>query len=135
MTTWRYQTFLWMSVKNISRVSATNEWNIFKQYKIIFVSLSGQVMFYLLYINTNEIAKPFNFRCERYMYNLLCYRSNVIFICQLKITRHFHLQLWRYHFFASRSPNISLVFICSFSRNYKLCWERCIQNDNNYNCF
>ena len=61
-------------------------------------------MFYLLYINTNEIAKPFNFRCERY--NLLCYRSNVIFICQLKITRHFHLQLRRYHF----SRDVHLIF-------------------------
>ena len=36
-------------LKNISRLSAVNEWNIFSTQEENFVSRSGHVMFYLLY--------------------------------------------------------------------------------------
>ena len=47
-------------LKNISRVSAANEWNIFQHEKRNFVSPSGHVMFYLLYKHQWN-AKPFHF--------------------------------------------------------------------------
>ena len=47
-------------LKNISRVSAANEWNIFQHSKRNFVSPSGHVMFYLLYKHQWN-AKPFHF--------------------------------------------------------------------------
>ena len=44
----RYQISLWV-LKNISRVSAANEWNIFStRQKRNFVSPSGHVMFYFI---------------------------------------------------------------------------------------
>ena len=44
----RYQISLWV-LKNISRVSAANEWNIFSTHqKRNFVSPSGHVMFYFI---------------------------------------------------------------------------------------
>ena len=48
MAAWRYQISLWV-LKNISRVSAANEWNIFSTHqKRNFVSPSGHVMFYFI---------------------------------------------------------------------------------------
>ena len=48
MAVQRYQISLWV-LKNISRVSAANEWNIFStRHKRNFVSPSGHVMFYFI---------------------------------------------------------------------------------------
>ena len=44
----RYEIYLRV-LKNISRVSAANEWNIFQHEKINFVSPSDHVIFFLLY--------------------------------------------------------------------------------------
>ena len=46
-------------LKNVSRVSAANEWNIFEHEKRKFVSTSGHVIFYFYYINTSEIPDHF----------------------------------------------------------------------------
>ena len=45
-------------LKNISRVSAVNKWNIFQHEKRTFVSPSSHVIFYLLYKH-QWITKPF----------------------------------------------------------------------------
>ena len=58
--------------------------NTFQHEKINFVSPSDHVMFYLYYINTNEIPDHFTsiaFGCERC--NLLCSHSNGnLFTCE-----------------------------------------------------
>ena len=60
MAAWRYEISLQV-LKNISRVSAVNEWNIFFQHeKRNLVSPSGHVMFYLLYKHQWN-TKPFHF--------------------------------------------------------------------------
>ena len=72
MATWRYEISLWV-LKNISRVSAANKWNIFS-------TLMQQHTF----INTNELPNHFTlivFWCERC--DLLCSHSNGdIFTCE-----------------------------------------------------
>ena len=72
MATWRYEISLWV-LKNISRVSAVNKWNIFS-------TLIQQHTF----INTNELPNHFTlivFWCERC--DLLCSHSNGdIFTCE-----------------------------------------------------
>ena len=50
--------FLFQCKNNIFRVSTANQCNISQQKKRNFASLSGHVMFYLWYLNTNEIPKP-----------------------------------------------------------------------------
>ena len=70
-------------LKNISWVSAANEWNFFQHEKRNFVSPRGHVMFYLLYKH-QEIPNHFTlivFWCERH--DLLCSHSNGdIFTCE-----------------------------------------------------
>ena len=87
-------------LKNISRVSAANEWNIFQHEKRNFVSPSGHVMFYLLYKHQWN-AKPFHFNiffcCEGAMYHVAI--ATMIF-SHVKITCYFHM--WRYHVFARK---------------------------------
>ena len=88
-------------LKNISRVSAANEWNIFQHEKRNFVSPSGHVMFYLLYKHQWN-AKLFHFNinffcCEGAMYHVAI--ATVIF-SHVKITCYFHM--WRYHVFARK---------------------------------
>lgn len=59
MTSWWYKISLRV-LKNISQVSAANEWNIFQHKKRNFISPSSHGMFYLLLnINTNIIANHF----------------------------------------------------------------------------
>ena len=79
----RYEIYL-RELKNISRVSAANEWNIFQHEKRNFVSPSGHVMFYLLYKHQWN-AKPFHFNiffgCERR--DVSCSQSNRdLFTCE-----------------------------------------------------
>ena len=78
MAAWRYEISLWV-LKNIWRVSAADEWNIFQHLKRNFVSSSGHVMF-IYYMSTNEIPN--------------------LFTTVSKITCHFHM--WRYHVFLQK---------------------------------
>ena len=57
----RYEIYLRV-LKNISRVSAANEWNIFQHEKINFVSPSDHVIFFLLYKirRFSEDFRPFS---------------------------------------------------------------------------
>ena len=95
----RYEISLWV-LKNISRVSAANEWNIFQREKRNFVSPSGHVMFYLLYKHQWN-AKPFHFNiflaAKGAMYHVAI--ATVIF-SHVKITCYFHM--WRYHVFVRK---------------------------------
>ena len=87
-------------LKNISRVSAANEWNIFQHEKRNFVSPSGHVMFYLLY-KYQWNAKPFHFNiflaAKGAVYHVAI--ATVIF-SHVKITCYFHM--WRYHVFVRK---------------------------------
>ena len=83
MAAWRYEIPLRL-LKNISRVSAANEWNIFstREEKFCISKRPCNVLFY--YINTNELPNHFTlivFWCERR--DLLCSHSNGdIFTCE-----------------------------------------------------
>ena len=100
MAMWGYKISLRV-LKNISRVSAANEWNIFFQHeKRNFVSPSNHVMFYLLYKHQWN-AKPF------YLNSFLVWRCGLlwshsngdIFTCE------------EINFSCESSLCISLVFI------------------------
>ena len=86
---------LWV-LKNISRVSAANELNIFAHKKRNFVSPSSHVMSHLLYKHQWN-TKPFYSCCSRR--DLLCNHSNGDLFTREDII-----------FLHKSSPSISLVF-------------------------
>ena len=53
-------------MKNVPRARAANEYNIFQYEKRNLLSPTGHAMFYLLYINTNEIQNHVLFSHSRY---------------------------------------------------------------------
>ena len=68
-------------LKNISRMSATNEGNIFQHKRRYLVSPSGHVMFYLLDYKQQRNTKPFHFSLQKAL--LLCNHSNGdLFMCE-----------------------------------------------------
>ena len=87
-------------LKNISRVSAANEWNIFQHEKRNFVSPSDHVIFYLLYKHQWN-AKPFYLNSFFGLKGAVYYEAiaTVIF-SHLKITCYLHM--WRYHIFVQK---------------------------------
>ena len=85
-------------LKNISRVSAANEWKFFQHKKTNFISPSSHVMFYLLYKHQWH-TKPFHFNSFLLWKAQLIYYvaiAKVIF-SHVKITCYFHM--WRYQVF------------------------------------
>ena len=56
----RYEISLWV-LKNISRVSAANEWSIFSTWEENFpISKRPCNVLFIIYLNTNEIPNHFN---------------------------------------------------------------------------
>ena len=114
----RYETSLRV-LKNISRMNAANEWNIFsaREEKFHISKRPCNVLFiiYTYYINTNEIPNHFTlivFRCERR--NLLCSHSNSDIF--------------------TREDNMlfSRVKISSFRAKAHLVFHLCLYNKTNY---
>ena len=79
-------------LKNISRVSAANEWNIFQHKKRNFVSPSGHVMFYLLYKH--------QWNANHFTLTFFPVTIATVMFSHVKITCYFHM--WRYHVFARK---------------------------------
>ena len=94
ITAWRYEISLWV-LKNISRVSGANEWNIFQH---------------------EWNTKPFYFRCERR--NFLCSHSNgVIFTCENNMLSS-RVKISRF------PAKAHLVFhCCLYNKEFYLIWD------------
>ena len=63
-------------MKNVPRARAANEYNIFQYEKRNLLSPTGHAMFYLLYINTNEIQNHAIFT-----FKILCFRATAQMVC------------------------------------------------------